>query len=272
MSFFLLNFSFSSIENDARIPQTTTESPEDLILHLPFDEGSGNVAYDQSDNENHGTISNAIWIEGVKGTALEFDQGDWVNCGKDASFDVTFFTIEAWIYVYSATGNRHQILAKFENESRVLDDSYIFELSTDSQRLVLTLSREGEPHWNECYSSERIAFNKWIFVAGTYDGTHVRLFINGGEVGASQVSIQTRKTSAPVVIGNHYDDSGNFNGRIDEIRMYNRALTFEEIIEDYNQLKNPQELPSNVIGGMVILSMLLLIFTLTIRNQRRRLH
>ncbi|MHA1993619.1 MAG: LamG domain-containing protein [Candidatus Hodarchaeales archaeon] len=268
---FISTYINSSIfRNSSNRSLSLGNSSEELILHLTFDEGFGNIVYDHSDKGNDGIIYDASWIEGIKGTALEFEQGNWVNCGNDTSFNIEIFTIEAWIYIYGTTGSWHQILSKYRTRNQVLDDAYILELWTDSQRLVLTLSQDGEPHWVACFASVRIEFNTWTFVTGTYDGSHIRLYINGVGVAASQVSIPVRKTSAPVVIGNHYEGNSNFNGRIDEIRMYNRVLTVEEIIADYNNVRIPNKKPLNVIGGFIILLMLVIILGLTIRGQKRK--
>ncbi len=217
-------------------PFLLTRPEVGLVGYWSFDEGAGDTAYDRSGNGNYGTIYGASWTNGISGTALEFTQGDWVDCGNDSCFDVGTFTIQAWLYIYGSTGGCHQILAKYQNEDQVLDDAYVFELWTDSQTLVLTLCQDGEPHWVECFSSEQISFNKWTFVTGTYNGSVMRVFINGKETGSFETTIPVRNTSSPLVIGTHCnDDSGNFNGRIDEVRIYNRSLSAEEVLSHFSE-------------------------------------
>ncbi len=126
---FISTYINSSIfRNSSNRSLSLGNSSEELILHLTFDEGFGNIVYDHSDKGNDGIIYDSSWIEGIKGTALEFEQGNWVNCGNDTNFNVEIFTIEAWIYIYGTTGSWHQILSKYRTRNQLLDDAYILEL------------------------------------------------------------------------------------------------------------------------------------------------
>ena len=72
----------------------------DLIAHWRFDEGSGTIAADTSGNSNDGTLmGNPQWVTGKIGGALEFDgDGDYVDCGNDAIFDITEeITLAIWV-------------------------------------------------------------------------------------------------------------------------------------------------------------------------------
>lgn len=228
-------------------------SSEGLILNLTFDEGSGNIVYDLSGEGNTGIINGASWTEGYRGTALDFDRGDWVNCGINPIFDVEAFTIEAWIFIYGPTGARHQIVSKYFTETLTVEAAYIFELWSNSQRPILTITPSGDPPWTECHAFKNISFTEWTFVTSTYDGTLMQLYINGTLVGIRRASIGVHKTSAPVIIGNHFMDNRDFNGRIDEVRMYNRVLTNNEIRDDYRSLNRQLGIPLNIIFGIPLL-------------------
>ncbi|MCK4348903.1 MAG: right-handed parallel beta-helix repeat-containing protein, partial [Thermoplasmatales archaeon] len=76
-----------------------------LVACWHFDEGSGSIAYDSSDNDNDGIIHGATWTTGVSGKALSFDGvNDYVEVSDDDSLDITdAISIEAWIYRKSAS-------------------------------------------------------------------------------------------------------------------------------------------------------------------------
>ena len=84
--------------------------------------------------------------------------------------------------------------------------------------------------------SSDIPLNQWVHVAATYDGSHVRAYINGLQDGASTpLTGSIDNNNAPVYIGKSQFYPRNFNGRIDEIRIYDTALSGQEIAALYNE-------------------------------------
>ncbi|MBM3236363.1 hypothetical protein FJZ31_08700 [Candidatus Poribacteria bacterium] len=82
---FVVTFAFSALLDD------------NVVLYLPFDEGKGQVAKDQSNLGNDGEIRNAKWVEGKYGSALEFNGKDAeVRVPDNKSFDLTAITLEVW--------------------------------------------------------------------------------------------------------------------------------------------------------------------------------
>ena len=79
-----------------------------------------------------------------------------------------------------------------------------------------------------------LAVNVWTHVAGTYDGTTVRLFINGVQTASVAVSGPIATSTGPLRIGGNSIWGEFFQGRLDEIRIYNRALSQAEIQTDMN--------------------------------------
>ena len=89
------------------------------------------------------------------------------------------------------------------------------------------------------YSGEAIDTNEWAHIAGTYDGTTARIYINGVETGSRTGSITIENNSLDLQIGGSYGSSFTspntgeeyFNGNIDEVLLFNRALSPEEIAQ-----------------------------------------
>ena len=78
-------------------------------------------------------------------------------------------------------------------------------------------------------SSSQIPLNQWVHVAGTYDGSRMRVFINGQARGSLSVSGNIQDTSNPIYIGHSQFWPRHFDGRIDEVQVYNKALSNSEI-------------------------------------------
>jgi hypothetical protein len=204
-----------------------------IVARYDFDEGSGTTATDSSGNGLDGSIVGASWATGVVGSALDFSGGgSWVDLGNDPAFDIEAdISIEAWIYVYGSTGDHQMVLSKWY-EGGTAHQAYIMELQPDGVSLQMALkdvspdSVPGLP-----YHTDPIPWGEWVHVAATYDGTTERIYVNGIEDTAFEASGPLRITSAKVFIGAH-DSSGDrngWNGLIDELRLYCRALSAEEV-------------------------------------------
>jgi hypothetical protein len=83
------------------------------------------------------------------------------------------------------------------------------------------------------------AANVWTHVAGTYDGTTLRLYINGVQVASVNRTGPIATSTGPLRIGGNSLWGEFFQGRIDEVRVYNRALTPAEIQTDMNTPVGP---------------------------------
>lgn len=203
--------------------------PNGLVAAYSFDEGSGSTVADASTAANNGAISGATWTtQGKFGSALSFDGvNDWVTVNDAASLDLTIgMTLEAWVYPTSVSGKRDIFL----KEGTGVD---IYNLYASNWR--------GSPESNVFVGGSNrttegaaLAANVWTHIAGTYNGTILRLFLNGVEVASSTVSGSISTSSGPLRIGGNSIWGEFFEGWIDNVRIYNRALTLTEIQANMN--------------------------------------
>lgn len=203
--------------------------PEDsLILYMSFDTVDGKTAIDHSKYGNNGEMAGAPeHVAGKFGKALQFDgQNDWVEIPHDDILTVDKdFTVMAWINPERITGpNDAQwqgILAKSNNPR-----SYSFYTERNSNCLHLSVGGGST-----CQGD--IELNEWQHVVGQMeDGTH-RYYINGENVGESggKQNPPGKADTATVVIAKTHEGNRQFLGLIDEVRIWNRALSEEEVIE-----------------------------------------
>jgi uncharacterized repeat protein (TIGR03803 family) len=200
-----------------------------LIAAYGFDEGVGSTAGDASGKGHAGAIKQAEWTSaGRYGRALDFDgYNDWVTIADAADLDIRdAITLEAWVNPRSLAG-WNTILMKesgnglayslYANDFYPLHPAgYVNVGGSD----ISVVDNTGLP------------LNAWSHVAMTYDGAMLRLYINGAEAGRRALTGRIIATNRDLRIGGNDVWGEFFNGRIDEVRLYNRALQPAEIVRD----------------------------------------
>ena len=200
-----------------------------LVASYSFSEGSGATVTDSSGNGNHGVIAGASWTQaGRFGSALQFDGiDDLVTIADSASLDLTGpITMEAW--VYPTDRSRSPIFLK-ELAGGLSYALYAYDNGMRPSVRIGTI--DGD---RNIIAGAALPLAAWTHVAATYDGATLRLYIDGVEVGAKLVERQIRTSVDPLRVGGRFDRGEFFQGRIDEIRIYNRTLSATEIVADMN--------------------------------------
>jgi len=194
-----------------------------------FDEGNGTIAYDYSGNDNDGTIYGANWTDGKFGKALSFDGvDDYVEVPDSESLDITdAITIEAWIK--TNTSGVVQV---------VLNKNFAYQLRVAENLRITGYVYTDSWHYINSYSS--IEPNVWYHIVLTYDKSlasgNLKLYINREEAANPVDETGTISSNAyNLLIGARLAIPIDlFSGIIDEVRIYNRALSEEEISDLYN--------------------------------------
>jgi hypothetical protein len=207
---------------------TVTITVTGLVAAYSFDEGQGTMVADASGHANHGTIAGAIWTpQGRFGSALAFDGvSNWVTVEEARSLALTTsLTLEAWVYPTGPMKGWRTVLMKEQ------PNGYAYYLGTNSEANipVTGVFIEGE---QSLFGGEGLPTHTWTHLAATYDGTTQRLYVNGVEVASQPQTGQVPVSSAALRIGGNSVWGEYFQGKIDEVRLYNRALTVSEIQRD----------------------------------------
>ncbi len=175
---------------------------------------------------NTGTVSGATWTIGRFGNALSFDgMNDWVTVPDAASLDLTSgMTLEAWV-LPTALGAawRTAIIKEGSGELRLRAvREHGDEPSERARRHGRHRPRPPRPGGA---SARRVGASR-----GTYDGTNLRLYVDGNLVGTQAATGSISVSTGVLRIGGNNVWPGEFfQGRIDEVRVYNRALTQGQI-------------------------------------------
>jgi PKD repeat protein len=200
-----------------------------LVAAYGFEETSGGIVYDASGNGNHGTISGATRVGTTQfGRALSFDGvDDWVTVNDSNSLDLSSgMTVSAWVYPTTTTRAWRTVVMKEQTGN----GTYFMYANTKSNRPESVVYVNGDERVLD--GPSRIPANKWTHLASTYNGSTQQLFVNGQLVASRPQSGALAVSGGKLRIGGNAIWGEFFAGYIDEVRVYNRALSQAEIAAD----------------------------------------
>jgi len=212
---------------------TSEENAPGPIGYWNFDEGYGTTAYDSTGYGNDGTITGATWVQnGKKGKALSFNgSSDYVDCGNDESleFGTGDFSISAWVKTSGNSEDWAGILwkGKVNDPAPNYEPSYSFSKSGSSDSYFFNAG-----HWADRASFGALEDGEWHYLVGVVDSGVSKAYLDGKYQNQSIATDSDYSTSFKIGIGVL---SRNFNGLIDEVRIYDKALSENEVKQLYNQ-------------------------------------
>lgn len=197
-----------------------------------YNDTNDSFVYDFSGSSNHGTTkNNLVWNArgGKYGGAFEFDgSNDYIDCGNDVSFDITDeITIEAWIKPnggYSIGDGNGWVVGK--------DKMYRMGMYGASGKSFLYINSGA----GGVFSVKDTWNDEWYHIVGTYNkdagSNQLNMYINGILNNSATYSTAISTDVSAVRVGTHLT-SEYFNGSIDEVRIYNRSLSADEVLMHY---------------------------------------
>jgi hypothetical protein len=195
--------------------------------------GSGTTWTDLSGNGNNGTLAGGVGYSSSNGGSLTFDgTNDGINCGTNAVLNVgNNITANAWFYVNSNSSYQPIV-------SKVLSDGSLgWEFANSNGSIRLTF-RPSATQVNLIIAGGLLVIGNWYMGTMTYDNTTARIYLNGVQVGSTTSGGPvTLNSTQPLQIGTRGIPSNWYNGNIAQVSIYNKALTPQEIQQNYNALK-----------------------------------
>ncbi|MBU4265948.1 MAG: hypothetical protein L6243_07000 [Candidatus Altiarchaeales archaeon] len=193
-----------------------------LLMHLNGD------ASDDSGYGNDGHIYGTSFVSARFSQGLDFDgHDDYVEIQDSGSLDITNeITMEAWVkHSTDDFKTWETIIAKGDN-------SYRLHFYREYETFDMSLTIGGKPY--NLDSSTKPVTGEWYHVAGTYDGSEMRIYINGELKDTMNASGDIDTVGYDLWFGDNSEVSGrNLNGTLDEVRILDEALTGDEIRADY---------------------------------------
>ncbi len=223
-----------------------------LVAAYAFNEGVGTTVADASGNNNIGILLNGpTWtMAGKYGNALAFDGvNDLVLISSSASLNLsTGMTLEAWVYPTASQSGWRTIIQRQV-------DAYLLHASNDEGALRPAGGGTFNSGLGYTGAPSALGVNTWSHVTLTWNGTTLQLYVNGTQVVSMSQggTLQTAAGGAGAIqIGGNSPYGEYFIGRIDEVRIYNRALSAAEIQTDMSTTVVPTVVdttrPSNPTG------------------------
>jgi len=215
------------------------QEPDDgLVGRWRFDEGGGSIAYDSA-GDNDGTIYGAQWADGILDGALEFDgASDYVDVASSEELKLNSAgAISVWAnprYLHeqsivnkrggSAAGNNYE--------------NYWLVFGMYERAIVIG---DGSDHVYAAIPEEDLSVNTWQHIVGTWDSSEIKIYLNGNLSDAQPNTLGEliRSDVYPVRIARHGNGDWSFDGLIDDVRIYDVALSAEEIGELFGQVTPP---------------------------------
>ncbi|HDZ60309.1 MAG TPA: hypothetical protein ENH46_01245, partial [Candidatus Pacearchaeota archaeon] len=216
-----------------------------LIGWWKFDEYNASGIYDNSTWNNFGTfnggLSTSDIVTGKRGKGLDFDGiDDYVSVSDDASLDINNFTISMWIYPKDSSPSQTYSYLLVKGEDWLSEWSYAvrFDDGTYSD-LEMVLSSSGTSATENLAPISSVISNEWQYITFTFNGSTVVSYYNGIKQSTSLWSNSIYKGTGRVTMGARWDSSVgsslyHLNGTIDEVMIFSRALSPEEINASYN--------------------------------------
>ena len=202
-----------------------------LVAYYPLDEGSGNVARDMSGNGNDGVIHGAKFAANGDGYCLLFDGvKDYVDCGEKPFSNMTKqVTLEAWVQASKPSAGQTGVLGK------AISSYMLTYHSAERFHFYINGSKNS--------TSMRTSSGTWHHVVASFDGLQLKLYEDGGLKWTRTINVDQIAKGKNFYIGRLVGDAAKgpdqpgstfFSGKIDEVKIYNRALSADDVKASFN--------------------------------------
>jgi hypothetical protein len=208
------------------------------VLNIPFEADGADNASDYSSYQNNGTVTGATWnaTGGYDGKgAFEFDGSGYINTSDFA--DTVPITISTWVYATAFTEDTFNINTIIGKENGV-DDSWVLRvgdsgISQNQLQWVISESDEDQLKLN----GPLLNTDQWYHIVVTYDSTgNQSIYLDGNNTHSQLTADGTMENSNTAIeIGRSNLDNGRvWKGKIDEVQIFNRSLSPEQVQALYN--------------------------------------
>lgn len=222
----------------------TTNMAKGLVAHWTMDENAGNIIHDATEYGNNGTLNNmdnAAWVPGISGSALQFDGiDDFIVVPHDRSlnFGEESFSISFWLN-QTVTDRNMTYMIKGTHEAPGSGKRYEVLFDRDSTDIMMYMDDDfSDPVEMYLIPGKEFITDEWVhIVAVRYSNNdQIQIFYNTEVIGAGWDNMLDISQDEDLYIGVSPDqDSTYFVGALDDVRLYNRALSQSQIQSIYNE-------------------------------------
>jgi hypothetical protein len=208
--------------------------PETVVGLWLFDDNGVEQEQDISGNENHGVIQGRPnWTDGKFGEALEYDGAD--DCVEIPDLHAHIkdgFTVTFWLSKPDQDLDNRWLFGSYSGWSPGATSFLIWKDEDPGHGNVTYFCIQGKNN-RGCCSYSALEYDSWNHIAATYDKSQLRLYVNGVEVGSNAFTEEVSSASGKWYVG--YAPGHQIMGVMDEVAVFNVALTVDEIKEIMNE-------------------------------------
>ncbi len=223
----------------SQLAAVATAPTSGLVGYWNFNEGSGTSALDSSGNNNTGTFTgSATWnATGKTGAAVSLNGSGYVNFGNSQTLRNPAITVSAWINPTKSTNGNTSVLSMDTGSTKAYQITW---KDSGSSGFGAYTNIKNTSSTITAFSSQTLTANTWHLVTATYDNTSGVLSIYFDGVlstttqGSGGVSYPTFGSRSLILGMPAASVSTGFKGLVDEVRVYNRALSAQEVSDIYN--------------------------------------
>jgi len=206
----------------------------DTQLLLNFDDGT---ATDLSNNGNNGALNGGVdcSIKGISNNGCQFDAtDDYITISNDNSLNPKEqITLSTWVYFNSLSSTQYFFEKPFTSGAEPYHQYSLLAVTNGS--VAFSLSLDGTR--NDFFSTTTVAQGKWYHIISTYDGSIMKIYIDGQKdtnelIASGNITEYNTPVELGRYLGLHY-----FNGRLDDVAIYSKALTAQQVKDLYNSQK-----------------------------------
>ena len=211
------------------------------VLNMPFERinaTNSSNAWDYSGHGNNGSVKGAIWNltggYGGKGAYMFNGSNDYIAIGDSSELDAGLnqLTVAAWVYPKDLSSN-HAIVSKWQ---RFGTTNRSYSLFVILGNIIFSVENSSDDSVSAS-NNTALSTNSWQYVVGTWNGSKVKLYVNGEIADEKNLTgAGVYDSTAGLAIGkvNTNENYYYFNGTIDEVEIYNRSLSKEQIVAIFN--------------------------------------
>jgi hypothetical protein len=216
---------------------------DNLVGYWRLDDGTGSaVAYDSSGRGNEGALHNldttTAWVAGRSLGALEIAHSGWVQVAPSPSIDAItdHITLSVWVSLEGTINSTDMWGTALSRQTgTTTDQHYHIAIFMDGRPSLFLITVSGYVIIKAPTPAPK---DTWVHIAGVYDGTTARLYVDGAEVASQALTGVFAPDTTPVILGGNGNDASGvptelFPGRVDELMLYARALSATEIGQLY---------------------------------------
>ena len=199
--------------------------------------GSGTTWNDLTTTQNHGTLTNGPTFDSGNGGSIVFDgANDYSKNTGSSDYDLTEGTVECWAKVHSSTTNFFGVGSIFTQSPY---KGFGIHSAANSTKFSLLITYNAVGTINYMDADNNYVIDQWYHLVGTVGATRADFYIDGVRNEYLTYTTAIAPSSQPITIGRFYS---NYNGfyapcNIASVKFYNRALTEDEVLQNYNATK-----------------------------------